>query len=254
MNTGNARIFMKTLNTAPQSAWPARLDLLQSASGLFLALFMWLHMFFISSILLGKDAFWTVARFFEGYFFFGEAYPQIVSLLVAMVFAIIVLHAGLAMRKFPANWRQYRTFWVHMRGMHHGDTSLWMAQLITGFAMFFLASVHLYLMLTRPELIGPYASADRVWSGRLWPLYLVLLFMVEIHGVVGLYRLALKWGWFETGDPERTRLRLKKVKWGITLFFLALGLASLAAYVKIGMGHAEQAGELYTPAWVEERP
>ncbi len=38
--------------------WPARLDVLQSATGLALGLFMWVHMLFVSSILLGKDAMW----------------------------------------------------------------------------------------------------------------------------------------------------------------------------------------------------
>jgi len=32
-------------------------------------------MFFVSSILLGKDAMWTITKLFEGYFFFGVAYP-----------------------------------------------------------------------------------------------------------------------------------------------------------------------------------
>lgn len=245
---------MHSQTQTTRSAWPARLDLLQSLSGLFLALFMWVHMLFVSSILLGKDVMWSVARMFEGYYFLGKAYPQLVSLFVALVFGMIVLHALLALRKFPADWRQYSRFWRHMRGMHHADTTLWLVQVVTGFAMFFLASVHLYLMLTRPDLIGPYGSSDRVWSGRMWPLYLILLFMVEIHGVVGLYRLALKWGWFEAATPELTRARLKKVKWIITVFFLALGLATLAAYIKIGIEHAGRAGELYTPAWVEGQP
>lgn len=245
---------MKSVQPAVLSPWPARLDLLQSLSGLFLALFMWVHMFFVSSILLGKDALWVVARFFEGYFIFGRPIPQLVSLFVAAIFLLIVFHAALALRKFPASWRQYQRFWGHMRLMRHGDTTLWLVQVVTGFAMFFLASVHLYLMMTRPELIGPYASADRVWSGRLWPLYLILLFMVEIHGVVGLYRLAVKWGWFEAENPQRTRVRLKRAKWIMTSFFIALGLASLLAYVKIGMDHAGNAGELYTPEWVQEQP
>ena len=55
-----------------KSRWPARLDWMQSVSGLVLALFMWGHMFFVSSILLGKDAMWTVAKAFEGYFVFGR--------------------------------------------------------------------------------------------------------------------------------------------------------------------------------------
>jgi fumarate reductase subunit C len=37
----------------------------------------------------------------------------------------------------------------------------------------------------------------------------------------------------------------------LTAFFLALGLATLAAYVKIGIEHAGRAGEVYTPAWAQ---
>ena len=58
-----------------KSRWPARLDLAQSASGLLLGLFMWGHMFFVSTILISKDAMWTVTKMFEGYFFFGRAFP-----------------------------------------------------------------------------------------------------------------------------------------------------------------------------------
>ena len=36
--------------------------------------------------------------------------------------------------------------------------------------------------------------------------------------------------------------------------FPPLGLATLAAYVKIGIEHAERAGERYTPAWVHPAP
>jgi len=41
-----------------KSHWPARLDVVQSASGLLLALFMWGHMAFVSTILISKDAMW----------------------------------------------------------------------------------------------------------------------------------------------------------------------------------------------------
>ncbi len=37
----------------------------------------------------------------------------------------------------------------------------------------------------------------------------------------------------------------------MTAFFLVLGLATLAAYIKIGIEHAPRAGEPYTPAWVQ---
>lgn len=230
------------------SRWPARLDLLQSTTGLLLGLFMWVHMFFVASILLGKDAMWTVARMFEGYFLFGTPQYWLVSALVATVFALFIVHAALALRKFPASYRQYRVYRTHMQEMHHEDTTLWYWQVVTGFALFFLASVHLYIMMTQPDSIGPYGSADRMWSDMMWPLYLVLLFAVEFHGGIGLYRVALKWGWFEHGDPLATRRKLRFFKWTLTAFFLALGLATLLAYVKIGIDHAPNYGQPYVPA------
>jgi fumarate reductase subunit C len=239
--------------TAPRvgvrkSRWPARLDLLQSLSGLFLAVFLVAHMFFVASILVSKDAFYTVARFFEGQYFFGEPYPLLVSGVVAVVLAVFVGHAWLALRKFPASFRQYRLFAEHKARLRHGDTGLWWIQVWTGFALFFLGSVHLYGMLTQPALIGPYESADRVWTGVMWPLYLLLLFAVELHGSIGLYRLALKWGWLQGRDPAASRRHLRMAKTAFSLFFLALGLVTLLAYVQLGIAHADRAGERYLPA------
>jgi fumarate reductase subunit C len=239
---------------ARKSVWPARLDWLQSASGLVLALFMWGHMFFVSSILIGNEPMWAITKAFEGFFFFGQSYPWIVSIVVAVVTALIVLHAMLAVRKFPNNWLQYRLFHGHMKMMRHEDTTLWFWQVLTGFALFFLATVHLYVMLTRPHLIGPFESADRVWTDRYWPLYIVLLLAVELHGGIGLYRLAVKWQWFAGPDPDATRKRLKTLKWAITVFFLALGFATLAAYIKIGIEHAPKYGEHYVPTWLQNAP
>jgi succinate dehydrogenase hydrophobic anchor subunit len=38
--------------------------------------------------------------------------------------------------------------------MHHEDTTLWWLQVVTGFALLFLASVHLYQMIMHPAAIG----------------------------------------------------------------------------------------------------
>ena len=258
MNPATAQAGLGRATAPRKSRWPAKLDLLQSGSGLVLALFMWGHMFFVSSILLGKDAMWTVARLFEGTFIFGRPIAGLVSLVVATVLALLVLHALLAMRKLPINFRQVSEFRAHARSLHHGDTTLWWWQAVTGFALFFLASMHLYVMLSRPDRIGPFESADRVWSDHYWVLYLVLLFAVELHGGIGLYRLAMKWGWFAGPDPDATRRKLKTLKWALTVFFLALGLATPAAYVKIGIEHAPKAGEPYVPSvvpsWMQSAP
>ena len=83
----------------------------------------------------------------------------------------------------------------------------------------------------------------------MWPLYIFLLLAVEFHGTIGLYRLCVKWGWFDGANPKATRKALKKIKWALTVFFLVLGFASLAAYMKIGMENAANGtvGQKYTP-------
>ncbi len=229
------------------SVWPARLDVALSVSGLVLALFMWAHMLFVSSILLGEQAMWTVTRFFEGYFLFGESHPEIVAAAVAVVFILFMLHGFLALRKVPHDYRQWQAFRRHRVGLRHGDTNLWWVQVLTGVVLLILGAAHLSQMLMNPGDIGPYQSADRVWSGRWWPTYLVLLFAVELHGGIGLYRLAVKWGAFDGGNPALTRARLKVAKWVIAGFFLVLGLATLAAYMKIGYAHRDQVGETFVP-------
>src|ERR1051325_10421117 len=120
---------------ARKSHWPARLDLVQSASGLFLGLFMWGHMAFVSTILISNEAMWWVTRMFEGQFVFGKRYPGLVGAIVALVAFMFVLHGLLAMRKFPPNYNEYQSFSGHRRMLRHGDTRPWWVQAVTGFAL-----------------------------------------------------------------------------------------------------------------------
>nr|1E7P_C Chain C, Fumarate reductase cytochrome b subunit [Wolinella succinogenes]1E7P_F Chain F, Fumarate reductase cytochrome b subunit [Wolinella succinogenes]1E7P_I Chain I, Fumarate reductase cytochrome b subunit [Wolinella succinogenes]1E7P_L Chain L, Fumarate reductase cytochrome b subunit [Wolinella succinogenes] len=218
-----------------KSRMPAKLDWWQSATGLFLGLFMIGHMFFVSTILLGDNVMLWVTKKFQLDFIFEGGKPIVVSFLAAFVFAVFIAHAFLAMRKFPINYRQYLTFKTHKDLMRHGDTTLWWIQAMTGFAMFFLGSVHLYIMMTQPQTIGPVSSSFRMVSEWMWPLYLVLLFAVELHGSVGLYRLAVKWGWFDGETPDKTRANLKKLKTLMSAFLIVLGLLTFGAYVKKGL-------------------
>ena len=232
-----------------KSRLPAKLDYLQSATGLFLGLFMWGHMLLVSSILISKDFMYGVTKFLEGSFIFDGGNPLLVSIVAFVIFVVFIVHAGLAMRKFPGNYKQYQVMKAHATNMKHEDTKLWFRQFYTGFAMFFLGSVHLYIIMTNPADIGPYASADRIWSEWMWPLYIFLLLSVEYHGTIGLYRLAVKWGWFDGNDPKATRKKLKAWKNSLTIFFLVLGFATLAAYMKIGYENAQNGtvGQKYQP-------
>lgn len=238
--------------TGAINRWPARVDLLQSLTGLALVLFVWAHMFFESSILLGKDAMLWVTHMFEGALFFDELYPQLVSIAGIAVFALIILHALFAMRRFPSSWRQHRALRDHMSSMQHTDTNLWYVQAVTGFALFFLASAHLIGVIIAPEDIGPYASSDRIWSGRFWLLYLPLLVVVHLHAGIGAYRLVMKWHPPTGRDAAVKRERLRRASWWIIGFFTLLGSVSLATYMWIGYGHADQVGERYRPAETAE--
>ena len=227
--------------------WPARLDLAQGLSGLLLVLFMWAHLFAVSSILLGKEAMYKVARFFEGSLFFDTPQPWLVSLVALLIFVLFVLHTVLALRKIPAGYRQWRAWMRHMQSMHHEETTLWLLQVVTGLVLMFFVTAHLLELFLHPGDIGPHASAARIAGGG-WVLGLVLLFAVEVHAGVGLYRLIVKWGWFGLVDSSERRRRLRWTIYAMVVFFLLLGLSTQAAYLRIGHSAPVIAGEPYPPA------
>jgi len=228
-----------------KSRWPARLDYFQSVTGAFLALFITFHILFESSILFGKDAMYKLTKMFEGEPFIEGGEPLIITALALVIFSMFIFHAFLAMRKFPASYKEYQHYHAHRKLLKHDDTNLWLVQITTGFAMFFLGSIHLYIMMTSPEKIGPYASADRIYSDWMWPMYLFLLISVVLHAWVGVYRLIIKWGWFDGKDPRENRKQSKKIIKILIVIYLLLGLLSLASYMKIGYDHKDDYGSRY---------
>ena len=231
-----------------KSRIPARLDFLQSGTGLILGLFMWVHMLLVGSIIFGKGAFNFVAKTMELAFLSdtGQGFPIAVFFAVLTIFTLFIIHALLGVRKFPISWKQHRILRDQMQMMNHTDTNLWYIQVVTGFIMFFAGSVHLYIMLTNPGSIDPYMSADRIVSGNMWPLYLILLICVELHGTIGLYRLCMKWGWFGGKDARKSRETLKALKNKATIFFMTIGILALLVFAVIGINHRDRVGERYS--------
>ena len=105
--------------------WPAWMDMVQGATGFVLVVFMWTHMFMVSSILLGKDAMYFVSRMFEGEPFLGEPYPILVSGFAIVILSLIVIHAFLALRRFPSSANQYQNLHRHLGQLKHSDSTLW---------------------------------------------------------------------------------------------------------------------------------
>ena len=230
-----------------KSRMPALLDKLQSITGLILGLFIIGHIFFTSSILFGKDRMYFETKLFEGSLFLDKPEPMLVSIMAGVIFLIFILHAGLAMRKFPYKYREYRVLKVHSLALDHTDTKLWLIQAVTGFLMFFLASVHLWLMMTIPEKIGPFASSDRVYSDNMWILYALLIILVLTHAMIGLYRLSVKWGVLVTKKPREGRVRNKKIMLIAIILLSLIGYSSLFTYWSIGKEHKDSYGQRYTP-------
>ncbi len=230
---------------------PARLDFLQSFTGLILALFIAGHLLFEASILISDEMMYRVTIMFEGYYFFGEKYPGIISFLAAAISIIFILHAGIAMKKFPSSYRNYRVIKEHIKSMKHEDSSLWMIQVITGFMMFFMGSVHLFIMMSEPSDIGPYASSYRVVEEYMGVLYFMLLLSVVSHAFIGLYRLALKWGFMEGKNTKVSRARFKFLMKAFIAIYIVVGLSSLARYTYIGLTHDFSDGVKYESSTIK---
>ncbi|MCL1091526.1 fumarate reductase cytochrome b subunit [Shewanella profunda] len=210
--------------------WSAWLDLSQSLSGVILAVFLWTHLVLVSSILLGADAMSWVARAMELSFLSsdGHGYPWVVTCIAMGIAVLAFVHVVVALQKLPMNLHQQRALRQQMQVINHSDTRLWRWQALTGVVILLLLPVHLWLIGSAPETIGPQGSADRIWNQGVWMLYLPLLLTVELHAAIGIYRVALKWG---AARDLNSRARLRKVKTIISVVFVTVGIASLLAFL-----------------------
>ncbi|MCZ4337358.1 fumarate reductase cytochrome b subunit [Shewanella colwelliana] len=218
---------MSLNNKKNLSGW---LDMSQSLSGVILAVFLWTHLVLVSSILLGEDAMTFVAKTMELSFLSedGHGYPWVVSLIAIGVGLLASIHVLVAMHKLPLSLQQQRALRQQMSVINHGDTKLWVWQAITGVGILLLLPVHLWLIGSAPETIGPAGSADRIWNQGVWMVYLPLLLCVELHAAIGIYRVAIKWG---SERALNSRDRIKKIKTIVSVVFVVIGIASLCAFL-----------------------
>ena len=203
------------LTTAKERArqqW--KLDAVSTGTGVFLALFMWGHMFFVSSILTGERGFNWISDLFEHYWL---AQPTVV--LVTIVFFV---HFVTASRKIPAKLAERKRIkdlgdeisdseWnisdedrKELEKIRpHKETSLWIWQVRSGMIILVLGSIHLFVVgadvaqrsfgIGEGLGINAAETMSRVKDG-MWVLYAALLYAVEFHAGIGLYRVTVKWG------------------------------------------------------------
>jgi fumarate reductase subunit C len=208
--------LQKTLAKSPR--WEALMELVELGTGLLLLVFLQFHLLAVSSIILGADAFNRDSQFLDEYYISYVGIP--------LVIMAILVHGVAAMRKAPWRFQEARVVYQHSRRLTHLDTWLWVVQIVTGGAVLILAAIHIWsTLLTWP--IAAKTSALRV-QGGYFTFNLVLLAVAEVHAMVGLYRILVKWGWWH-------RSRFINYLLFITAFFVILGLIALIFFFMLNV-------------------
>ena len=223
-----------------RSKYLAYCDVAQSVTGLILGLFLFCHMAFTSSVNFGKDLFANLTETSGGAFINGEEHLWMHVVFVGFIFVCVVIHALCALRRFPTSYRQCRDIKAHYRLLRHEDTTLWMVQLVTAFLLFLLVFPHLMSMLTNPGGFDPNLIGVHTYHNGLLYTFIFLV-VTELHGMIGLYRLAVKWDIFAK-NPERDiidqrqgdRAGLRKTMLGVALLMIVMGSITIWTNYSIG--------------------
>ncbi len=192
------------------------LDLIELVTGASLVLFLWTHMIFVSSILLGIEAFTHHAENLDKYYLSYVGIP-----IVALLF---ITHAITAGRRIPVRYREQKIIIRHAKMLKGTDTWIWIFQVITGFSILLLGIIHMTMVITQWP-IEALSSADR--ARAYWWFYLLLVFLSLYHAGFGLYRQFVKWCWF----PRKT---VSYVTTSITVVITILSLITLWVMYNIG--------------------
>lgn len=196
---------------------PSRLDIIQAITGVVLILFLWAHVFLVSSVIISPELMNAIADFFERTYMAQIGGP--------LVLLLIVYHFLIAARKMPFRAGEFMTFWRNARSLKHKDTWLWVVQVVTAIVILVMASIHIYVVLSTLPITAE-QSASRVQGGWL-PFFLVLLPMAELHLGIGFYRLGVKYGYI-TRASRRVWQRNEYVLTGI---FILIGLLTLVRFM-----------------------
>lgn len=207
-----------TLHVRKNGAGVGRLDVMQMLSGVLLIVFLWAHLMLVSSVLISPKLMDAIAWFFETTYM-----AQVGGPLIGL---LIFTHFILAARKMPWRVQESNAFVKHSVMMHHKDTWLWLAQVVTALLILVMASIHMWVVLTDLPITAV-KSAARIQSGTWLPFYLVLLPLAEIHVGIGFYRIGVKYG-FITKANRKWYQRLENY---MMIGFITIGLITLIRFL-----------------------
>ncbi len=186
------------------------MELFELGTGLLLLTFVQFHLLAVSSIIFGAAAFNRDSARMDEYYISYVGIPIVILAILA--------HGLLAMRKAPWKFQEMRVFLQHSRRLAHLDTWAWGVQIVTGLIVLVLAMIHIAQVLhTWP--IEAATSVARI-QGGCFSHFVVLLLTAEIHAMVGLYRILVKWSWIH-------RRKFTQFLVYATIGFVGLGFLTL---------------------------
>ena len=191
-------------------------EMVQMVSGLLLVLFLWTHMVFVASILVGASSFNTLASFMDKY--------ELLPVAVVAVIFMFAAHIGAIMRHLPARWAEQKVAWRHAKLIRHKDTWSWLFQIVTGFAILLFAFIH--IVAVSYGGISVTLTKGRIDNPGFLIFYAILLLISEYHASVGLYRIFVKWGFVN-------RHRLDVVLGVISLLMVVIGFVTLGVFLTL---------------------
>lgn len=210
-------------------------DLAQSISGVILIGFLWMHMLFVATIVVSPSLFDSLSEGLDKYYLAQVGIPATIL--------VIIIHIFLAGRRAPLRLRDLRISYRLASLMKHYDTWVWVGQVITALGVGIMASMHLWTIMTHWPIraatsaarVASNGPADITWGSFTFPYYIVfyVIFLIfgEYHGGFGLYRILVKWGWWE-------RHTMGWVLKGITVIIVFLGFFALYTFTKIAANPA----------------
>ncbi len=185
-----------------------RLDFFQLLSGILLALFVFGHLFLVSSVLISPKLLDDLAWFLE------EIY--IAQFIALSIFLLIIAHFIIAARKMPFRQGEISTFIRHAKSMKHNETWAWCLQVITGVFLLFLALTHIYQVMTDLPITA-LKSVERVQASGGHLFYFALLLSAWFHVGIGIFRMGVKYG-FITAKTRKNTLKYIVIIVSICIF------------------------------------
>lgn len=196
------------------------LDVAQMVSGVLLGIFICIHMLDMATILLGPGVMNAVAEFFEATGMAQVGGPAL--------FVVFLVHFVLAARKIPFRAGPQGVIWRHGRMLRHQDTWLWIVQAVTAMIILIMGAAHMWTVLSDLPITAE-KSALRIQGGFWLAFFLILLPTIALHTGVGLYRIAVKWGFMK----DEKRPLGQRIMFGFIAAIVGLGVLALIRFLFI---------------------